>query len=214
MGYDYERVWFRREFSVPPSLKGKRIKIQFDGVKYNSRIYLNGKHIGGCFNGYDAFEVDATDAIVFGKPNQLAVGCHDWTGVFSEGKFDFSNKPGWQRARRFVTDKVIAPIGGHYDHYGIWGDVRLIAHPAVYVKDLFIKPSVRNEELVIDYTVANESNSAVDLELRSLVEDNDQTALQFPTAKVTIPAGKTNTHTRNNSHRRGRRVVNCGCGPF
>ena len=170
-GYDYERVWFRRSFTLPETMRGKRIKIRFDGVKYNSRVYVNGKHVGGCFNGYDAFEVDVTDAVRFDGPNELAVGCHDWTGVFSAGKFDFSEKPDWQRPRRYVTDKVIAPIGGHYDHYGIWGDVVLVAHPAVYVKDLFIKPSVRTGELVVDYTVANESAEAVEVELRAIVED-------------------------------------------
>ncbi len=194
-GYDYERVWFRRSFSLPPSMRGSRIKIRFDGVKYNSRIFVNGEHVGGCLNGYDAFEVDATDAVRFDGPNELAVGCHDWTGVFSPGKFDFSKMPAWQRPRRYVTDKVIAPIGGHYDQYGIWGDVVLVAHPAVYVHDLFIKPSVRNGELVVDYTVANESSKSVELTLRAIVEDNGRDALQLPTVQLSVPAGKSVTTT-------------------
>lgn len=194
-GYNYERLWLRRSFTLPQSIRGKRIKIRFDGVKYNSRIYVNGKHIGGCFNGYDAFEVDATDAVHFDKPNELAVGCHDWTGVFSEGKVDLDEKPDWQRARRYVIDKVIAPIGGHYDYYGIWGDVKLVAHPAVYVKDLFIKPSVRRGELVVDYTVANESDQAVEVELRSTVEDQARDTLALPVTKLQVPAGDTATKT-------------------
>jgi len=44
------------------------------------------------------------------------------------------------------------------DYYGIWDDVTLLAHPAVYIKDVFIKPSVRNRELVVEYTLANESS--------------------------------------------------------
>ena len=194
-GYDYERVWLRRSFSLPESMRGKRIKIQFDGVKYNSRVYVNGKHVGACYNGYDAFEVDATDAVGFGGTNEIAVGCHDWTGVFSEGKYDFSEKPAWQRARRYVIDKVIAPIGGHYDYYGIWGDVRLVAHPAVYVKDLFIKPSVRRGELVVDYTVANESEKAVEVDLRGIVDDQGKDVLSLPVTRLKIPAGETVTRT-------------------
>jgi hypothetical protein len=194
-GYDYQRVWLRRSFTLPDSIRDKRIKIRFDGVKYNSRVCVNGRHVGGCFNGYDAFEVDATDAVRFDQPNELAVGCHDWTGVFSPGKIDFSNKPAWQRARRYVLDKVIAPIGGHYDYYGIWGDVTLVAVPPIYVKDLFIKPSVRRGELVVDYTVANESADAVDVELRGLVEDRGKELVALPTVKIDIPAGTTATKT-------------------
>ena len=194
-GWNYNRAWFRRSFELPASIKGERIKIRFDGVKYNSRVFVNGKHVGGCFNGYDAFEVDATDAVRFDGPNRLTVGCRDWTGVFSEGKFDFSKKPDWQRPRRFVSDKVIAPIGGHYDQYGIWGDVTLASHPAVFVKDLFIQPSVRNKELVVEYTIANELPDSVEVVLTGVVEDSKRDVLQFPKTRIKIPAGKSVTTT-------------------
>ena len=188
-GFDYERAWFRRSFTLPAGRPGRRVKIEFDGVKYDSRVYVNGKPVGGCFNGYDAFEVDVTDALLPDGPNQLLVGCHDWTGVFSPGKVDFSEKPPWQRPRSFVRDKVIAPIGGHCDYYGIWGDVRLKTVPAVYVKDLFIKPSVRNGELVVDYQIADESAEDVELELSALVEDRGQDALTLPPARLKIASG-------------------------
>jgi len=190
-GYNYERVWYRRQFQLDPSLRGQRIIICFDGVKYNSRIYVNGQHVGGCFNGYDAFEVDVTDAVRFDRPNDLAVGCHDWTGVFLPGRVDFNTKPAWQRPRRFVTDKVIAPIGGHYDSYGIWGDVTLVAHRQVYVKDLFIKPSVRAGELAVDYTIRNASPEDVTVRLSATVEDRGKSALTIPAVTLRIPAGTT-----------------------
>ena len=194
-GYDYQRTWFRRAFTLPEAARGRRIKIRFDGVKYNSRVYVNGKHVGGCFNGYDAFEVDATDVVRFDGPNELAVGCHDWTGVFSPGRVDFSGKPDWQRPRRYVTDKVIAPIGGHYDLYGVWGDVVLVAHPDVYVRDLFIKPSVRRGELVVDCTVANESAAAAEVELRLVVEDAGSDLFDLPAVKLRVPPGGSVTQT-------------------
>jgi hypothetical protein len=194
-GYNYERGWLRRDFTIPGDWRGKRIKIEFDGIKYNSRVFINGRRVGGCFNGYDAFEVDATAAIRFGASNQLAVGFHDWTGVFSPGKFDFSEKPSWQRARRYVTDKVIAPIGGHYDHYGIWGDVRLVAHPSVYVSDLFIKPSVRQGTLSVEYTVTNDSPEPIAVELRGIVEDQGRDKLKLPPTQLEVLAGKSVTTT-------------------
>ena len=50
-GYDYQRAWFRRSFTVPPNLRGKRLKLNFGGVKFNSQVLLNGKPVGGCFGG-------------------------------------------------------------------------------------------------------------------------------------------------------------------
>ena len=87
-GVDYKRAWFRRAFELPDSMRGKRIKIHFGGVKYNSRVYVNGKQVGGCFGGHRPFEVDVTEAVRPGGPNELLVACHDWTGVFTPGRLD------------------------------------------------------------------------------------------------------------------------------
>jgi hypothetical protein len=193
VGYDYERMWVKREFSIPADFRGKRIKIQFDGVKYNSRVVVNGRTVGGCFNGYDPFEVDITDVAKIGGTNTLAVGCHDWTGVFSSDsdRVDFSRKPAWQRPRRFVEDQVIAPIGGHYDQYGIWGDVRLVAVPAVYLSDLFIKPSVRKQELEVEYSITNESDQPATGRLSTAVEADGIDCLVFEPVSFQVPAGQT-----------------------
>ncbi|MFH1921398.1 MAG: sugar-binding domain-containing protein [Planctomycetota bacterium] len=192
-GIDHQRAWFRRKFTVPADMQGMRIKIRFGGVKYNSRVYVNGREVGGSFGGHRPFEVDVTEAVRFDGPNDLAVGCHDWTGLFTPGKVDFKATAEWHRVRSAPQDKILAPIGGLYGLYGIWDDVTLQAHPAVYVKDLFIKPSVRRGELVVDYTVSNESAAEVEVELRATVEDESNDALDLPSARVRVPAGGTAT---------------------
>src|SRR3990167_3908440 len=47
-GSDYQRAWLRRSFAVPGEMRGQRIKIHFGGVKFNSRVWVNGKPVGGC----------------------------------------------------------------------------------------------------------------------------------------------------------------------
>lgn len=192
-GSDYQRAWFQRSFVVPAAMKGQRIKIHFGGVKYNSRVYVNGKDVGACFGGYQPFEVDVTDAVHFDRTNQLLVGCHDWTGIFTAGKVDFSRKQEWDRIRSVPRDKILAPIGGLYGLYGIWDDVTLRSRPAVYVKDLFIKPSVRRGELVVDYTVTNESAAEATVELSAVVEDDGSDLRRISPVRVRIPAGGTTT---------------------
>ncbi len=190
-GSDYERAWFRRTFIVPESMRGNRIKIGFGGVKYNSRVLLNGKHVGGCFGGYRPFDVDVTNAARFGEENELLVGVHDWTGVFTPGRVDLSDRPDWSRMRSRPKDKLLSPIGGIFESYGIWDDVALVAHPAAYVKDLFVKPSVRQGELVVDYTLANESTQDVEVDITAVVDDRSQECLSLPGQSVRLPAGQT-----------------------
>src|SRR5512139_2633537 len=105
-GYDYQRAWFRRSFTAPPAMRGKRLKLNFGGVKFNSQVVLNGKNVGGCFGGYEPFELDVTAAVRFDAPNELRVGCHDWTGVFVPGKVDFSRAGGGAEIRSIPNDKI------------------------------------------------------------------------------------------------------------
>ncbi len=114
-GTDYQRAWLRRSFAVPASMRGQRIKLHFGGVKYNSRIYVNGRHVGGCFGGYEPFEVDVTEAIRFDGPNDLAVGCHDWTGVFTPGQVVFPDHANWDVVRNSPRDKILSPSAGCLD---------------------------------------------------------------------------------------------------
>ncbi|HUO09265.1 MAG TPA: glycoside hydrolase family 2 TIM barrel-domain containing protein [Phycisphaerae bacterium] len=66
--------WYRKTFTLPPSAKGNRVAIQFDGVYMNSDVYLNGKLLGNHPYGYTSFEYDLTPALKDGE-NILAVHC-------------------------------------------------------------------------------------------------------------------------------------------
>ena len=187
-GTNYQRAWLRRAFTVPAAFRGQRIKIRFGGVKYASRVSVNGRPVGGCFGGYEPFEVDVTASVRFDGANELLVGCHDWTGVFTPGRVEFPADTNWDTLRGAPRDKILSPIGGLFSLYGIWDDVTLCAHPAVYVRDVFIQPSVRRHELVVQYTLANESPHAVEVELQAAVEDAGQTVLELPPTTVTLAA--------------------------
>jgi hypothetical protein len=154
-GHNYERAWLRRSFSVDDSWNGKRILLRFGGVKFRSWVWLNNKEVGDCFNGYDAFELDVTDAIRFGEHNELLVGVHDWTGLFDGERLNLPAKADWTALRTIPRDCILAPIGGRFDLYGIWDDVSVMAVPQVHVSDCFVRPSVRTSRLTVDATVVN-----------------------------------------------------------
>jgi nucleotide-binding universal stress UspA family protein len=190
-GTDYQRAWLRRRFSLPTAVRGKRLAIHFGGVKFNSRVFVNGRPVGGCFGGYEPFEVDVTDAVRWDGPNELAVGCHDWTGVFTPGRVTLPPAAAWDTLRSSPRDKILSPIGGLFGSYGIWDDVTLRARVPVCASDLFIRPSVRRGELVVEYTLANQSPREAEVELRAAVEDGGREVLAFSPARVSVPAGGT-----------------------
>lgn len=190
-GVNYERAWFRREFEIPDTMRNLRIVLYFGGVKYNSVVLVNGEKVGGHFGGYEPFDVDITAVAKVGGTNRLELGCHDWTGVFVDNETDFSvmrERP--TRSRSVPKDKILAPIGGRNEDFGPWDDVKLRAHPAVYVKDLFIKPSVREKKLRVEYTLANLTGADLTVELAARVDDEGETPLALPGREVSVAAGE------------------------
>jgi beta-galactosidase len=69
--------WYRKTFTLAPSLAGKRLSVEFDGVYMDSSVYFNGQLVGSHPYGYTGFSVDLTPlARTDGtSPNVLAVRC-------------------------------------------------------------------------------------------------------------------------------------------
>jgi beta-galactosidase len=64
--------WYRKQFTLPSSVHGKQVSIQFDGVYMNSEVWINGNHLGKRPNGYISFVYDLTPYLTSGK-NTVAV---------------------------------------------------------------------------------------------------------------------------------------------
>lgn len=69
----YGTAWYRKQFEIEASHKGKQVTIEFDGVMNNAEIYVNGKKAGERPFGYISFEVDITPYIKFGENNIIAI---------------------------------------------------------------------------------------------------------------------------------------------
>ncbi|MFQ6133016.1 MAG: glycoside hydrolase family 2 protein, partial [Armatimonadota bacterium] len=187
-GTNYERAWFRRQLGVPRIAQGKRLKLRFLGVKYNSVVYVNGQKVGGHFGGHEMFEVDITSAAKAGRRNEILVGVHDWTGLFNR-RMDLEGD--WNRLRSAPTDAILAPIGGIYGSYGIWDDVYLLALPEVHIAQVFVKPSVRQGTLTVDLELHNEGAEFAQLTVTSHVLDGDALVLELPQRQVRSQAATT-----------------------
>ena len=59
--------WYKKEFELPNNLKGKNIRIDFDGVYNNAEVYLNGEKITERPYGFSPFSAEITNKINLGK---------------------------------------------------------------------------------------------------------------------------------------------------
>ncbi|MGM9937294.1 MAG: glycoside hydrolase family 2 TIM barrel-domain containing protein [Candidatus Ornithomonoglobus sp.] len=119
--------WYRKSFTLPEKLSGKRISIRFDGIYQASEIFINGHALpeygeenspysGTHYYGYKTFEVDLSDYVHFGRtPNVIAVSVKDqhtnsrwYTGAGI-------NRNVWLT----VSGRVHIPLGGTYVSYSL-----------------------------------------------------------------------------------------------
>ena len=56
-------AWYRKRFRLPADSAGRKVFLEFEGIKQAGEFYLNGKHIGRHENGITAFGFDVTDAL-------------------------------------------------------------------------------------------------------------------------------------------------------
>jgi len=65
--------WYRKSFTLPSTVAGKRVYLDFDGVMAMPTVYINGQKAGGWDYGYMSFRVDATGFVRAGQSNVVAV---------------------------------------------------------------------------------------------------------------------------------------------
>lgn len=140
--------WYRKTFTVPENLQGKRVFIEFDGVYMNSDVWINGVHLGNRPYGYSSFQYELTPYLKFGaEKNVLAVKVN-----------------------------VQQPCSRWYSGAGIYRNVRLtivnplhIAHWGTYVTT----PEVSKSEATVrvETKVQNQSTSNEQVKLETIIVD-------------------------------------------
>lgn len=120
-------MWYRRSFTVPAEMKGKRLLLRFGAVDYTCSVYVNGRCVGGHRGGYTPFALDITDYVVEGE-NDLCVHAEDQNDCTQP-----RGKQSWTNER----------FGCWYDATsGIWQTVYLEAAGSIYVKTAHVTPDI------------------------------------------------------------------------
>ena len=107
-------AWYRKHFTLPSSLAGQQISIEFDGVYMNSNVYLNGKPLGNHPYAYTGFSYDITGQVHTDgvTPNVLAVQAtnqlpssrwYSGSGIFRNVYLVATNQVHLARHGTFVT---------------------------------------------------------------------------------------------------------------
>jgi hypothetical protein len=129
--------WYRKSFTLPESVRDKRVFVEFDGVQRDSDVWLNGTHLGHRPNGYISFSYELTPHLRFGAAtNVLAVR------VERENVADSRWYPGtgiYRDVRLTVVDAL---------HFATWGTFVTTPRVTDQAADVVVNADVRNEAAV------------------------------------------------------------------
>ena len=88
-------VWYRKHFRLPKESNGKKVFIEFEGIRQGGDFYVNGKQVGLHENGVMAVGFDITPYIKYGKENVIAVRIDnnwDYRERSTHTKYQWSNR--------------------------------------------------------------------------------------------------------------------------
>lgn len=120
-------TWYRRQFRIPPSMRGRRLLLHFGAVDWHARVWVNGQFVGEHRGGYSPFAFEVTNCIGGGE-NELVVHCYDKanSGLQATGKQTHGVSEGCVYTRTT----------------GIWQTVWLEAVGDTYLKHFFLVPDL------------------------------------------------------------------------
>ena len=144
-----QKVWYyKKEFVLPRQSKGSNVLLNFDGIDYFAKVWLNGKLLGthrGIFGG-PVIDI-SSDAIYDGK-NELLVEV--LSANYNRPDFQWS-KPGEIVKGWFLTGgSAMEP----YFNLGLWRNVRIEIVPSYHIERPFLfTKKIDNNRASIGFTM-------------------------------------------------------------
>ena len=133
-------VYYRR-FFAEPSLRGKSVFLQFDGIDTLAEIWLNGKKIATSSNMFTTVNIDVTNKLLYGQTNTLLV--HVISPELGSQHISREGLYPVEDTTRLVMRKSQMNFGwdfcGHCLTTGLWKDVALHVHSNAYIEDIWLK---------------------------------------------------------------------------
>ncbi len=147
-------VWFGNTFTPELSLQdNERVIIEFEGLQYYTKVWLNGALVGEHEGSYGPFSFDVTDYIRDGEENLIAVRCLAPKGTLTHEGMASNMLPLW--------------IGG-FQHMQTPVYVKVV--PQVSIEDTYVNTDYYTGDIDIQLTLNNPGTKPVKVDINAAVK--------------------------------------------
>ena len=167
-------LWYRRAFTVPENMAGKRVLLRFGAVDFEARVYVNGEWAGSHRGGYTPFCLDITALLKAGE-NDLCLRVED--------RADCAQPRGKQYWQRGLMGCWYTPVSG------IWQTVYLEAVGEAALTRAHITPDFDRHLCTVDLELDRTPEEALDVEVALSFEGQPVRSLRTrdKSRRVTLP---------------------------
>ena len=157
------RIIYKTKLDIPSDIKNKSFILHFSGTNWIVSVFLNGKYIGGHRSVLVPWDIDISEGIIPGKINELLIlvkGPYYAFDVKANRSSDLDhlrNRPKSVFNNSFFVAPVYPSTKGEGDgsQTGIIFPVKLIITGDAYVSDVFVKTSLKEKKIEIEYEIKN-----------------------------------------------------------
>lgn len=128
-----QKVWYyKKEFTLPAQAKGNSIMLNFDGIDYYAKVWINGKLLGNHTGIFGGPTIDVSNEVQYGANNTVVVEVI--SANYKNQDFDNRN-PGKIIKGWFLTGgSAMEP----YFNLGLWRGVRIEILPKYHIERPFL----------------------------------------------------------------------------
>jgi beta-glucuronidase len=163
-------AWYRKDFDVPPEWQNQTVTLKFGAANYIADVWLNGQYLGYHEGGSTPFAFDASDAVIPGDVNTIAVRI---------------DNPPWG------TRQDIVPWGltDWWNYGGLTQPVWLEATASIYAARADVVPHLDGADVSVTLHQRRGDPEPVQVGLDILPGTVDPSNLTNPDARSLIPSG-------------------------
>ncbi|MFI3259331.1 MAG: beta-galactosidase, partial [Rikenellaceae bacterium] len=140
-----DMLWYKRQFTIDKSWKGKDIILNFCAVDYECKLWINGQYVGSHKGGNNPFSFDITKFVKVGTtPQTIEMSVVDPTDTesISRGKQQLNQQGIWY-----------TPVSG------IWQTVWLECVESTHIKQVLPTTDIKKMSVTLDVDVASAKGS-------------------------------------------------------
>jgi hypothetical protein len=188
-------AWYRKRFKLPDDSAGKKVFLEFEGVRQGGEFYLNGTWIGRHENGVMAVGFDVTDVVLPSpQKNVLAVrtdNAWDYREKATNQRYQWADRNFNANYGGIPKNVKLHVVSKLYQTLPLYSDLKTTG-VYIYADDFDI--AGKSSIITAESEVRNEFSEPRTFGYEVVVEDMDGRVLKtFTGEPATLPPGETTT---------------------